>query len=919
MRRRNHLLVFLSCLVLGLWLMPAGVLAADDALPVKAAAAWKAIQAEHPGMRLSVRDGRVTRLFGDLQITGVTPEATRDAFLAEMLPALGVSRADLQVSGPQDIMRGKFTAYYLDQVHGGIPVEGSYATLLVRNELANKLVLASTALTPTQAMPLPVRPGISTAAARQAVQNHIPGLAYYGPAELLYHRVGDTYHLTYAVIADRQDWADPFRVKYYVDAQTGRILDLVSLIYYEDVVGHCQGYATPPGEYPDEPAHPPVMWDLADLRARILGGNLGFTDESGDYVISNSGTDPVTVRAELRGHWVNVNNAAGTDIVEDLVVTPPGPADFTLNPTPAEYQTAQVNGFIHTTIVHDFVKAQNPSYPGVDTTMACNVNIEDDTCNGWYDGLSINFYHGTAWCRNFAYSSVIYHEYGHHVVASGHSTATGAYHEGMADTISCMILNSPYVGRNATGPGTYIRNIDTPNQQYPCTGEDHTCGKVLSGAVWDTKKELINTEGSAQALAICSDYAINSILLRPADINPDITVDWLTLDDDNGDINDGTPHYAEIAAGFGNHNLDAPQILPLDFNYPQGIPTNADPQQGATFRVEVSPISANPQPGTGMLHYRVDGGSFTSVPMDVVSDNVYDATLPGVDCLSMIDWYVSAQTVGGTTIYDPTNAPTDEVYYVTVSASESQTVLHDDFENNLGWTVGAPDDTATLGIWWRADPYPTSAQPGDDITPDPGIYCWVTDFRQGYTADDFDVDGGKTTVTSPLFDVTGGEEAFVSYWLWYSNDEGEAPNEDVFKVDVSDDGGANWVNAQTVGPSGPGTSGGWFQYQWKVSDFVGLTNQVKLRFVASDYGSDSLVEAAFDEFLIMTVTCGGSCPGDINGDGYRNVSDFTLFAGAYGSQIGDPNYDPDADLNGNGFINATDFTLFAGNYGVPCP
>jgi hypothetical protein len=61
------------------------------------------------------------------------------------------------------------------------------------------------------------------------------------------------------------------------------------------------------------------------------------------------------------------------------------------------------------------------------------------------------------------------------------------------------------------------------------------------------------------------------------------------------------------------------------------------------------------------------------------------------------------------------------------------------------------------------------------------------------------------------------------------------------------------------------------------------------------------------------------CPGDLNGDGFRNVSDFTLFAAAYGSHSGDPNYNPAADLNGDGFVNVSDFTVFATNYGVPCP
>lgn len=60
------------------------------------------------------------------------------------------------------------------------------------------------------------------------------------------------------------------------------------------------------------------------------------------------------------------------------------------------------------------------------------------------------------------------------------------------------------------------------------------------------------------------------------------------------------------------------------------------------------------------------------------------------------------------------------------------------------------------------------------------------------------------------------------------------------------------------------------------------------------------------------------CPGDLDGDGVRNLSDFVQFAGAYGSQSGDPNYTPRADLNCDGFVDLADFVLFAGNYLSPC-
>jgi probable HAF family extracellular repeat protein len=68
-------------------------------------------------------------------------------------------------------------------------------------------------------------------------------------------------------------------------------------------------------------------------------------------------------------------------------------------------------------------------------------------------------------------------------------------------------------------------------------------------------------------------------------------------------------------------------------------------------------------------------------------------------------------------------------------------------------------------------------------------------------------------------------------------------------------------------------------------------------------------------FLLTPVP---TCPGDVNDDGYRNVTDFTLFASAYGSKLGDDNYNPNADLNGDGFVNVNDFTQFAAVFGVPC-
>jgi hypothetical protein len=55
--------------------------------------------------------------------------------------------------------------------------------------------------------------------------------------------------------------------------------------------------------------------------------------------------------------------------------------------------------------------------------------------------------------------------------------------------------------------------------------------------------------------------------------------------------------------------------------------------------------------------------------------------------------------------------------------------------------------------------------------------------------------------------------------------------------------------------------------------------------------------------------------GDINGDWGVDHKDLLLLAAAYGSSIGQPNYNPNADLDPNGKIDHKDLLILAANYG----
>jgi hypothetical protein len=164
-----------------------------------------------------------------------------------------------------------------------------------------------------------------------------------------------------------------------------------------------------------------------------------------------------------------------------------------------------------------------------------------------------------------------------------------------------------------------------------------------------------------------------------------------------------------------------------------------------------------------------------------------------------------------------------------------------------------------------------------------------------------------TTLFSPVLDGSGAESR-VGYSRWYSNARGAAPNADVFRVLISNNNGTSWVPLETVGPGGAEADGGWYAKEFRVADFVTPSAQVRLRFVAEDTGSGSLVEAAIDEVRIRILVCEASTPGDINGDGTVDGSDLAALLSTWGQNGA-------ADINGDGTIDGSDLAILLSNWG----
>ena len=310
---------------------------------------------------------------------------------------------------------------------------------------------------------------------------------------------------------------------------------------------------------------------------------------------------------------------------------------------------------------------------------------------------------------------------------------------------------------------------------------------------------------------------------------------------------------------------------PLTLGFAGGDPLTVDPQGGELLLDVQELLPGSLVAGSVRLHHS-DGGPFGEVVAQDLGSGTYRATLPGYACGARVALYLSAQTTDGVTWTYPPAAPTQAV--LASAAYLIDSALLETFESATGWTTSS---TATGGNWTRVNPIGTSAQPEDDVTP-AGTFCYVTGQGVVGGADgDADVDGGTVTLTSPSYDLSALSDPHVAYWRWWSNKNEIFGVDDPFRVDISNNGGGTWVTLELLPAGHVDGLGGWIRQQLRVADFVAPTSNVRLRFLVSDTGAGSLVEAALDDLEILdhdctTVTLTGVTPSSGSFDGGELVT-----------------------------------------------
>ena len=272
---------------------------------------------------------------------------------------------------------------------------------------------------------------------------------------------------------------------------------------------------------------------------------------------------------------------------------------------------ASRTGFYELNRIAEMGRGQLPGNTWLQQQLTANMNI-NNTCNAFWNGSTVNFYRSGGSCSNTGEIAGIFdHEWGHGMDANdanpGISSPSG---EGIADIYTALRLNDSCIGRNFRGSAcsgfgdpcltcTGVRDIDYANRlsgqphtytwsNANCGGSVHCLGAVYAEAVWDLWKHDLTDVPFEM-----SDDTAHEVVTRLTFQGGGNVGAWffggppsggcgassgymqfLAADDDNGNLNDGTPHMTAIFAAFDRLQIACPTPTVQNSGC-AGIPTTA--------------------------------------------------------------------------------------------------------------------------------------------------------------------------------------------------------------------------------------------------------------------------------------------------------------------------------------------------------
>ena len=262
--------------------------------------------------------------------------------------------------------------------------------------------------------------------------------------------------------------------------------------------------------------------------------------------------------------------------------------------------------------------------------------------------------------------------------------------------------------------------------------------------------------------------------------------------------------------------------------------------RSAGVTVETGTVTADgvPENGVGAVPtpFRVTLGANLKCG-DTISFAVKMKTDQGPTFRSSLDLVIGNQTVR----FDPLHEAPD--WHVDPDSTDTA---------GAGtWDLGTPDFISILGV---------VTQPPEDHTPGEGKLSFHTGVRRGASFSDNDVDGGVTTLESPVFAIGDTRDPSLVFYAWhlavdFANAAGPAPVSGAdLVVSASNDGGETWVEIGRIEDN----TEHWRRVAIRLRPFLVPTNRVRFRFQVADPSVAGTVEAGVDDIEVIDILA--ECP-----------------------------------------------------------
>ncbi len=499
--------------------------------------------------------------------------------------------------------------------------------------------------------------------------------------------------------------------KALVDARTGELLERRLMVMASEltpVLGSVDADITFPSPYGSN-----VTVPMANLGVVAFDGTVpvaeGFTGSDGSFDLGDVEVTDLEIGFSLWGLYASIHDGnVAYPPPSEVLVNPMSPAVMTWDES---VSTEAARGtFYHINTAHDRLKAIDPGFMFLDQPVTAVVNDSSATCNA-YAYLNpaeplMRFLVESEACSNTGeIADVVYHEYAHLATMYAYlpEEANYIYHEGFSDYFAASIMDTSLIGQGFRGEGTYLRNL-VNDLTWPvidpyCAQDDHCLGLLIAGTLWEIREGLIADLGDHDAGVDEADRLYHFMRAsRPHDYQ-DCVVQLLLLDDDDGDVTNGTPHLELIVGAFESRNLGTTDVQFA--HHPQPDTEAAD----EPILIEVDLSSVWPVvDGSVQIAYRTSpDGRYVIDPMEEVGTLQYRYEIPGQPVGTQVDYYLLASDEGGHDNTYPGGAPEEDLTFFVGVDEVPPIIVHDDVQavtedvTHLWLSAKVTDNTEQVG------------------------------------------------------------------------------------------------------------------------------------------------------------------------------------------------------------------------------